>query len=113
MLIPCQYCPKACQSNAAMSSHVRHKHPLAKFNSVLKESLKETYKQKDDDDDIIVVDTEYSREDLNEATAISNAGQKRRGKKKRNRKLITCPFHSATGGPHSINTPHSNASKSV
>jgi len=82
MLIPCQYCPKACQSNAAMSSHVRHKHPLAKFNSVLKESLKETHKQKDDDDDTIVVDTEYSQEDQTKQL-LSPMQVRKEGEKKR------------------------------
>jgi len=63
-----------------MSSHIRHAHPLAKFKAVLKESLTETHQY---NSDTIVVDTEYSQENLNEATSISNAGQKKERKKEK------------------------------
>ena len=90
--ILCQYCPKECQTNAAMSSHVRHAHPLAKFKAVLKDSLTETPKY---NSDTIVVDTEYSQEDLNEATSISNAGQEKKKENKKKEKKYSHHFFSS------------------
>jgi len=109
-IILCQYCPKECQTNAAMSSHVRHAHPLAKFKAVLKDSLTETPKY---NSDTIVVDTEYSQEDLNEATSISNAGQEKKKENKKKETITPFLLHSATGGPHSTHSPHSIAGESI
>ena len=75
-----------------MSSHVRHAHPLAKFKAVLKDSLTETPKY---NGDTIVVDTEYSQEDLNEATSISNAGQEKKKENKKKEKKYSHHFFSS------------------
>jgi hypothetical protein len=77
MRAPCNFCGGEFASNAALSSHVRHKHPFAKVTSFLSSVTQPSNNEEDVlnlDDNILNLDdeTEPSEEDLTELKAMAS-----------------------------------------
>jgi len=75
MRVPCSFCQGEFASNAALSSHVRNKHPFAKVSSFLK-GISEGKRMTPHDDHVLILyeEGESSEEDLTEVKATAGTG---------------------------------------
>lgn len=77
MRVPCNFCGGEFGSNAALSSHVRHKHPFAKVQSFLSSVTEPSNEDVLNlDDNVLNLDDEAepSEEDLTELKTMAAAG---------------------------------------